>query len=78
MSEKMLKEVDKVSDKLQQTSQKLDYIREITLQHDKAVLQTKITQLKQSDGEDWAIGETIRRILELETLSGELLEGDGE
>ena len=61
----VLKEVDNVSDELQLTSNRLDYIRELVLQQDKEVMQTKIKQLKQSDGEGWAIGETIERILDI-------------
>ena len=61
-----LKELEKVSDKLQLTAHKLDHVRELVLQHDRERWQTKIKQLKQGDGEDWAIGETIQRILDID------------
>ena len=60
-----LKEVDKVSDKLQEVSNKLDYIMEALVLCEEGVLEKKIESLKQFDGEFWAIGEAIERILEV-------------
>lgn len=36
---------------------------ELVNQHDRTYLELKIKELKQTDGESWAIGETIQRIL---------------
>ena len=60
-----LKEVEKVSEKLQLVAHKLDHIREPILQQDRVRVVGKIGELKQSDGESWAIGETIERILSI-------------
>ncbi len=43
---------------------KVDYLSEPVLNQDRAMIEAKIKQLKQSDGEGWAIGESIQRILD--------------
>lgn len=45
-------------------SEKYHYIVELLKGHSKESLKKKIDNLKKQDGEDWAIGETINRILE--------------
>ena len=59
-------ELDKLQDQLQLTAHKLDHIRELILDHDRNRWEAKIEQLKRGDGEDWAIGETIGRILRIQ------------
>ena len=58
-------EIEKVIDALQLNAHKLDYIREPILQQDRVRVVEKIGELKQSDGESWAIGEAVERILRI-------------
>ncbi len=60
-----LQEVEKVSDELQLVAHKLDHVREPILKQDRGMIEAKIKILKQSDGEGWAIGDAIQRILDI-------------
>ena len=42
----------------------LEYVYEPLKTQDKEMIKKKIETLKQSDGEGWAIGEVIERLLE--------------
>jgi len=56
-------EWEKVFNELQKVGNTLDNIAEPVLSCDRGVLEEKLVSLKQSDGEGWAIGESIQRIL---------------
>ena len=70
-SDEKLNEVEKVSDKLQLVAHKLDHVREPILQQERRVIKDNIIELKQQSGEEWAIGETIQRILNIEDCENE-------
>ena len=64
---KVCDEVTKVFDELQTTANKLDYIREPILLQDRSLMLGWVNILKSAgSGEEWAIGEAIQRILNID------------
>lgn len=65
LCDKAKKEIGEVFDALRLASHKLDHIREPILQQDRKMIEVKIKQLQQCDGEGWAIAEVVQRILDI-------------
>ena len=64
--QKMMKKIDKINDKLQNLSKKIDYVKEPIIQQDKNTILYIIQILKQDFGEEgWAAGEALHRIFSI-------------